>query len=186
MVIAPLLSPNMALSLATTLADFKLAKEAIKTNICGFCMVLFVGVIMGFFMEVDPSIPQIASRSDVSIFYIFLALATGIAGAYSLATGVAEALVGVMVAVALLPPLVAAGLLFGAAYWNNALGALILFFVNIVSINLTGVITFALQGIRPKNWWDAAKAKKAVKGAVLVWIILLIVLGIMISLSQRI
>jgi uncharacterized hydrophobic protein (TIGR00341 family) len=186
MVIAPLLGPNMALSLATTLADFKLAKKAIITNILGFCLVLFISIIMGLFMHVDPDIPQIAARSDVSNFYIFIALATGVAGAYSIAAGVAEALVGVMVAVALLPPLVAAGLLLGAGYWLNATGALLLVFVNIVSINLSGVITFILKGIQPKNWWEAEKARKAVRIAISAWLILLILLGVIIFFEQQI
>jgi uncharacterized hydrophobic protein (TIGR00341 family) len=116
MVIAPLLGPNMALSLATTLADVKLAKQAAITNLTGFLLVLSIGIVMGIFMTVNPEIPQIASRSNVSHFYIFLALASGIAGAYSITKGVAEAFVGVMVAVAILPPLVAAGLLFGGMY----------------------------------------------------------------------
>ncbi len=186
MVIAPLLGPNMALSLATTLADFKLAKKAIITNILGFTLVLCIGIILGLFMKVNPDIPQIAARSDVSNFYIFIALATGVAGAYSIATGVAETLVGVMVAVALLPPLVAAGLLLGAGYWLDATGALLLVFVNIVSINLAGVITFILKGIQPKNWWEAKSARKAVRIAITVWLILLLLLGVIIFFEQQI
>jgi uncharacterized hydrophobic protein (TIGR00341 family) len=186
MVIAPLLSPNMALSLATTLADSSLAKKAIITNIIGVAIVLFISLIMGFFMGVDPGIPQIALRSNVSHYYIFLALATGIAGAYSITKGVAEALVGVMVAVALLPPLVAAGLLFGASYWVEGAGALLLSFVNIVCINLSGVVTFILEGVQPKKWAELKKAKKAVRIAIALWIILLFILVILIFLEQRI
>jgi uncharacterized hydrophobic protein (TIGR00341 family) len=185
-IIAPLLTPNMALSLATTLADSHLARKAIITNITGFAIVLSVGFIMGFFMNVDPSIPQIASRSDVSHYYIFLALAAGIAGAYSITKGVAEALVGVMVAVALLPPLAAAGLLYGAAYWVDGTGALLLCLVNIVCINLSGVVTFIFEGIQPRKWGEAEKAKKAVKVSIALWIILLLILVIMIFLEQRI
>jgi uncharacterized hydrophobic protein (TIGR00341 family) len=183
MVIAPLLSPNMALSLATTLADSRLAVKAIVTNIVGFCLVLLIGIVMGFFMDADPAFPQIAARSDISHFYIFLALATGIAGAYSISTGAAEALVGVMVAVALLPPLVAAGLLFGGAYWKEGSGALLLFFVNLVSINLSGVLTFVLQGIRPKRLWEAQKAQRAVRISVTVCILLLLLLALLIFLG---
>ena len=184
MVIAPLLSPNMALSLATTLADSKLASRAIRTNIIGFFLVLSIGMLMGFFLDADPTIPQIASRSDISHLYIFLALAAGVAGAYSMTTGVAEALVGVMVAVALLPPLVAAGLLFGGKYMAEGMGALLLFFVNVVCVNLSGVITFALQGIRPQRWWEAQKARQAVKKSILLWIILLILLAILIFIEN--
>jgi uncharacterized hydrophobic protein (TIGR00341 family) len=186
MVIAPLLTPNMALSLATTLADSRLAKRAITTNITGFIIVLLVGFIMGFFMDVNPHLPQIATRSDVSHYYIFLALAAGVAGAYSITTGVAEALVGVMVAVALLPPLVAAGLLFGAAYWIEGAGALLLCLVNIVCINLSGVVTFNLEGIQPKRWFEAEKSRKAVRIAIMLWIILLLILVVMIFLEQNI
>jgi uncharacterized hydrophobic protein (TIGR00341 family) len=186
MVIAPLLGPNMALSLATALADFKLARKAIITNILGFTLVLSISILMGLFMKVDPAIPQIAARSDVSNFYIFIALATGVAGAYSIAAGVAEALVGVMVAVALLPPLAAAGLLLGAGYWMNATGALLLVFVNVVSINLSGVITFILKGIQPKNWWEAKSAKKAVRIALTLWITMLLILGMIIFFEEQI
>ena len=186
MVIAPLLGPNMALSLATALSDFKLARKAIITNIIGFTIVLSISILMGLFMNVDPTIPQIASRSDVSTFYIFIALATGVAGAYSIAVGVAEALVGVMVAVALLPPLAAAGLLLGAGYWMNATGALLLVLVNVVSINLSGVITFILKGIQPKNWWEAKSANKAVRIAITLWLTLLLILGVIIFFEKQI
>jgi uncharacterized hydrophobic protein (TIGR00341 family) len=186
MVIAPLLTPNMALSLATTLADYNLARKAIVTNVIGFVIGILISLLMGFFMDVDPNIPQIAARSNVSHYYIFLALAAGVAGAYSITTGVAESLVGVMVAVALMPPLVAAGLLFGAAYWIDGMGALLLCLVNIVCVNLAGVITFIFEGIQPKKWWEAKRAQKAVRIAITVWIILLLILAIMIFFEQQI
>ncbi len=185
MVIAPLLSPNMALSLATTLADYELGKKSIITNIAGFSIVLSIGVVMGLIMDVDPALPQIAARSDVSHFYIILALAAGVAGAYSITTGVAEALVGVMVAVALLPPLVAAGLLFGSGYLIKGSGALLLCIVNVVCINLSGVVTFLIEGIQPKKWLDAERAKKSSTIAVAAWITILIILAILIFLAQK-
>ena len=186
MVIAPLLRPNMALSLATTLADIELAKKAVFTNIIGFTIVLSIGIIMGVAVDIDPSINQIAARSNVSYYYIFIALATGIAGAYSITTGVAEALVGVMVAVALLPPLVTAGLLLGDKHWVDASGALLLCLVNIVSINLASVVTFMLQGIQPREWLETKKAKRAVRIAIAMWIVLLLLLAALIFLEQEI
>lgn len=186
MVIAPLLAPNMALSLATTLADLQLAKKAVITNLAGFTLVFIISIVFGLFMNVDPDIPQIAARSDVSHFYIFLALAAGVAGAYSITAGVAEALVGVMVAVALLPPLVASGLLFGGHYTYEGMGALLLCFVNVVCVNLAGVVTFLLEGIQPQNWWEAARARKAVRGAIIVWMLILLLLAVAIFFAQKI
>lgn len=186
MVIAPLFTPNMALSLATTLADPRLAIKSIITNISGLVLGLLIGIVLGIILNVNPDMPQIAARSDVSYFYLFLALATGVAGAYSITTGAASALVGVMVAVALLPPLVAAGLLFGGGYWLNGAEALLLCLVNVVCINLSGVVTFLLQGIKPNEWWKAKQAKNAVVVAVSLWIALLVILAVFIFFAQNI
>lgn len=185
MVIAPLLSPFMALSLATTLADFRLAREAAATTLAGSAVALAIGLLMGLFMEVDPGVSQLASRADISHYYIFLALASGAAGAFSLTTAVSEALVGVMVAVALLPPLAATGILFGSGHPVDAFGALLLFLVNVASVNLSGVLTFVAQGVRPRRWWEAKKARRATVWSVVVWAGILAVLAVLIYIEQR-
>lgn len=186
MVLAPLLNPNKALALATTLADTNLARRSTFTIVAGIVTVLLVAVPMGFLMGVEPVSRELALRSDVRLYYIALALASGTAGAYTVVAGIAEALVGVMVAVALLPPLVATGLFAGAGRWEDATGALLLFLVNIVGINLSGVVTFAIKGVQPKNWWEAEKASKAVKKAVAVWVFLLVIMGLLIVFAQSI
>jgi uncharacterized membrane protein len=85
-------------------------------------------------------------------------------------------LVGVMVAVALLPPLVAAGLLAGAGLWGPAGGALTLLIINITCINLAAVATFLVQKVRPRTWWEEERARKATRIAVATWVIMLAVL----------
>ena len=112
--------------------------------------------------------------------YVLLALSAGIAGSLSITKGVAQALVGVMVAVALLPPIVTAGLLIGSMYLRDAVSAFLLFSINVVCINLAGVITFITQGISPKTWWEKKKARKMVWKAILIWFLLLLSLALMI------
>jgi uncharacterized membrane protein len=90
-----------------------------------------------------------------------------------------------MVAVALLPPLVTLGMLMGAGRWDMALGALLLLLVNLICINLAGVVTFLARGIRPLTWWEEKRAKKATKRAIAVWTILLLLLVLVIFVSQR-
>jgi uncharacterized hydrophobic protein (TIGR00341 family) len=176
MVIAPLLGPNVAFSLATTLGDIELARNSLKTNIAGILVSLVFSVLLGFIFKVSPDVPQIASRIHVGIPSIVLALASGSAGALAFTTGVSAALIGVMVAVALLPPLVTFGMLLGAGHVYEALGALILLFTNIICVNLAGVVTFLLQGIRPLTWWEEDKAKKARRIAIVLWVSLLAIL----------
>jgi uncharacterized hydrophobic protein (TIGR00341 family) len=185
MVIAPLLGPNVALSLATTLGDTDLARRAMKTNVAGMLAALFLAFLVGIAFQVDPDAPKIVSVTKVGLGDIILALAAGSAAALSFTTGVLSALIGVMVAVALLPPLVTLGMLIGAGRWDMALGALLLLLTNLICVNLSGVVTFLARGIRPLTWWEANRAKKATRQAIAVWTFLLIILGVVILLSQR-
>jgi uncharacterized hydrophobic protein (TIGR00341 family) len=185
MVIAPLLRPNMALALATTLGDAGLARRALKANLAGLGVALGLAAATGFGLPVDPRSPEIAARAAVGYSDVILALAAGCAGALAFTAGVSEALVGVMVAVALLPPLVAAGLLLGAGYPAQGVHALLLTLTNIICVNLAGVAMFLLQGIRPRHYWEAQRASRMVKIAVCSWAGLLALLIAVIFVNQR-
>jgi uncharacterized hydrophobic protein (TIGR00341 family) len=173
MVIAPFLGPNVALALSTTLGDYKLRNDAFKAIVVGFSIVIIFAIAMGYLFEVDPAITEIASRTQAGISDILLALASGAAGVLAFTTGAPAVLIGVMVAVALLPPLTVLGLLIGSGEYNLALGALLLFLTNVICINLAGVITFLLQGVSPRTWWEANKAKKATRETLAIWLITL-------------
>lgn len=171
MVIAPLLRPNVALALATTLADRRLAWRAFKTNAAGVATAVAVAAGLGLVLPVDPSIPALASRTELDLGA--LALAAGAAGTLAFTQGLSGAVIGVMVAVALLPPAVAFGLLAGAGSHEPAFQALLLTAGNVICINLAGVATFLVQGIRPRRWWEAERARKASLAAVVLWLLLL-------------
>jgi uncharacterized hydrophobic protein (TIGR00341 family) len=183
MVMAPMLGPNVALSLATTLGDLSLAKSALKTNLLGISIAAILSIFIGSLLFVDPSLNEIASRTHVGLMDIVLALTVGAAGALSYTTAAPAVLIGVAVAVSLLPPLVTFGLLLGAGYESMALGALLLFLVNVICVNLAGVATFLAQKILPRTWWEAERAKKATGIAIALWVILLMVLITIIIIS---
>jgi uncharacterized hydrophobic protein (TIGR00341 family) len=183
MVIAPLLGPNMALSLSTTLADVKLARLSIKTLAVGILIATLLSLALGYALEADPLTPEIASRTNVGLGDIGLALASGSAGALFLTIGVSTALVGVMLAVSLLPPLVTFGLLIGSGNLDLAVDALLLFSTNLICVNLAGVLTFVAQGVRPRSWWEADKAKRLTIWALVIWCVLLGLLALLIVLS---
>ncbi|MCB9898641.1 MAG: DUF389 domain-containing protein, partial [Planctomycetes bacterium] len=113
-------------------------------------------------------------RGDLSD--IALALAAGAAGSLAFTSGVSGVVVGVMVAVALLPPLVVAGLLAGSGHWTLAARALVLLLTNVTCVNLAAVATFILRKVRPRTWWEGERAKKATRIAVTTWIVMLGVL----------
>lgn len=185
MVIAPVLGPNVALSLATSLGDIELFRKALRTLSIGVMATLLFSILLGLVLSVDPLASELASRTEVNFGDIVVALAAGSAAALSFTTGLMSALIGVMVAVAFLPPLVAMGMLVGSGHWNMAFGSFLLFLANFICVNLAGVITFSVQGIRPLRWWEAQKAKKASRRAIIIWTLLLAILAVIIFSSSK-
>lgn len=173
MIIAPLLGPSVGLSLGTVLGDFKLTFKALKTLFVGIGLSLLFSVIIGFIFEVNPSSSEFALRINPGFGDVLVSLASGAVGALSFTTGTLTSLAGVMVAVSLLPPLVAAGMLLGAGFTSEMIGALLLFIINLICINLAGVVTFLVQKISPRTDWQTYKAKFLTILAISIWMILL-------------
>ena len=176
MVIAPLLGPNMAMALATTLGDLPLLWRAFRTSLAGIVVTMVLSMLIGVLLQVDPASPEVATRNSVALGDVVVALASGTAGALAFTTGGSAALIGVMVAVALLPPLVTFGLMLGSGHLALATGALSLFLMNLICINLAGVTTFLAQGIRPATWWEKDRAVRATRIAIVLWVVLLALL----------
>lgn len=177
MVIAPLLGPNVGLALATALGDLKLGIMSLKSNLSGLLVSLAISILLGMLLPLDSDVYNISSRTNVHLSDIALALAAGSAGVLAYTVGMSSAVVGVMVAVALLPPLVAAGLLLGNMQLELALYALLLLATNIICVNLAAVTTLKLQGVRPRLWYETQKAKTANRYAMTLWVSLLLILA---------
>lgn len=183
MVIAPLLGPNVALALSTTLGDSKLFIKSVRTNIIGISVAFLISVVMGMFLTVDTNAYEIGSRTQVYLSDIALALASGAAGVLAYTIGMSAAVIGVMVAVALLPPLVNVGLLIGDMQFGLAYYAFLLLTTNIICVNLAAVATFTVQGVSPRTWYKAEKAKKLNKIAFILWTVLLLILSLLIFIT---
>lgn len=180
MVIAPLLGPNLALGLATALGDLDLMVNAVKTMLVGFLVALVLscglGLVWGHFWPLDLYSPELLSRTEVGFDSIALALVSGAAAVLSLASGISSVLVGVMVAVALLPPGATMGIMLGAGRYDLALGAGLLLAVNIVCVNLSAKLVFLFKGVQPRTWMEK---QKAMRGMILYMIFWAISLGVL-------
>ncbi|MFB6098901.1 MAG: TIGR00341 family protein [Salinibacter sp.] len=169
MVIAPLIGPNLALALGTTLGDTELLGRATWSTVSGVGLTLVGAVGLGVLVPVNPATGELAARTVIGAADIALAAAAGSAGALSVTRGGATGLVGVMVAVALIPPLVATGLLLGAGYTGEAVGAGLLTVTNVVSLNLAAVCTFLVLGVWPRHWRDVEQARTSTRIALVLW-----------------
>lgn len=184
MVIAPLLSPNLALSLGTALGDLALVRKSIKTLFAGIVLSILLSAVIGYLWPFDALSSELVARTEPGWDSVALALASGAAAALSMTTGLSSVLVGVMVAVALLPPAAALGLMLGSNHPTLAIGAGLLLAVNIVSVNLASKIVFLAKGINPRTWLEKEKAKRAMTVYVLTWLVALAVLMLVIYARQ--
>ncbi|PCJ35621.1 MAG: TIGR00341 family protein [Alphaproteobacteria bacterium] len=181
MVIAPLLGPNLALALSTALGDLTLMANAVKTMLIGFLVALMLsfllGLIWGIFWPDELNSPELLARTIVGFDSIALALVSGAAAVLSLASGLSSVLVGVMVAVALLPPGATMGIMLGAGRYDLALGAGLLLAVNIVCVNLSAKLVFLFKGVQPRTWYEKKKARNAMIFYIIFWVVSLGLLG---------
>ncbi len=184
MVIAPLLGPNIALGFAATVGDTVMIRRALATNLVGMLIALGLAACIGIFLSADGFGDEVLSRTSVQLSDVVLALASGAAGALAITTGAPAALVGVMVAVALLPPAIAVGLMAGTGQWWEMGHASVLLATNVICVNLAAIVTFLVQGIRPATWWEARAARRSAATALVVWFIVLTALIVMIFLLQ--
>jgi len=126
--------------------------------------------------QFDDTGPELLARSEVGIASVALALASGAAAALSVTTGLPSVLVGVMVAVALLPPAATLGIMLGHGHPDLATGAGLLLAVNVVCVNLACKVVFMAKGIGPLSWSDKAGARRKTLLAILIWIVTLALL----------
>jgi len=185
MVIAPLLGPNIALAFGASLGDRELMWQALKTNLAGLSLTLAMAVIIGMLWPGHLGSFEILVRTDVKPDGIVLALASGAAAVLSLASGLSSALVGVMVAVALLPPAATLGMMLGSGQYPLAAGAALLLAVNVVCINLAAKLMFLIKGVKPRTWLEKRKARQSVTVYIALWVVTLGILLAVMLLRQQ-
>jgi uncharacterized hydrophobic protein (TIGR00341 family) len=186
MVIAPLLGPNLAFAFAVAMGDRPLMFRALRTSGRGILIALGLSILLGLIWTGPMESKELIARTHVGFDSLGLAIASGLAAALSLTTGVSAVLVGVMVAVALLPPTASLGIFLGSGQFMAAIGAAMLLVVNVASVILAAQIVFILKGIGPRTWWEKRRAKASLTLNMWLLSILLTVLIGLIVLQQRI
>ncbi|MEZ5830709.1 MAG: TIGR00341 family protein [Dongiaceae bacterium] len=176
MLIAPLLGPNVALAFGSAIGDRQLITRAASTNLIGIALSIAGAALAGLVLPNQYSGPELVSRTVIGFDSVALALASGAAGALSLTSGLSSTLVGVMVAVALLPPAATFGYMLGTGRFELAMGAGALLAVNIVCVNLAAQLVFLAKGIKPRTWLERRSAQQSTRISLIVWSVLLAIL----------
>lgn len=161
MLVAPLMSPILGLSLATIGGDEILLRDAVTAVARGMLFSIGVSWLLTWSAQLlpfNPIIPntslpvQIMTRTHPSPFDLGIAVAGGLAAAFALAQpGLSAALPGVAIATALMPPLCTVGIGMALRDWPVAGGAMLLFLTNLAAIAFAGLLIFFILGFRPRG-----------------------------------
>lgn len=150
MLIAPLMSPIIALGIGLCTARLNLMRKAFVTVTFSVLMAIFVGMIIGWIMPPTNPTQEMLARAYPSLLDAGVALASGFIGAYATARkDIPAALAGVAIAAALVPPLCSVGLSVALGEPRLATGALLLFLTNLLCITAIAAVVFFWMGMRP-------------------------------------
>ena len=149
MLVAMMLGPISGIALAFIDNRWILFRTAFTTLVLGVAMIYSIGFMLGLININLPITQEILSRTQPTIMDLMIALAGGAAGAFAaVSPRLSVAVVGVAVATALVPPLVASGILLAHMEWKNAGNAFILALTNIVAIQVSSSLVLWLTGFR--------------------------------------
>lgn len=121
--------------------------------------------------------PEIQLRTTVSFVDVGVAILLGVAGSLAMVSDLAEALVGVAVAVALVPPAVVVGIGISLYSYPTFAGAFLLTMSNILGLELGGTATFAAVQVLPRRRYEKKLARRYSIITLVVLVVLAILLG---------
>ncbi len=177
MIVAPLMGPIIGMAFAITMGNRRLLKRSGLSVVTGALLTVGSAYLICSIVGLNTLNPEILARTRPTLLDLVIGLAAGAAGAFAKTRReVADALPGVAIAVALVPPLSVIGI--GLANGDRAVfvGSLLLFGTNLAGIILSGGLIFL--------WQDYGSLKRARQGLVTSMVILG-VLGVPLGLAMR-
>ncbi|MGB5280127.1 MAG: TIGR00341 family protein [Arenicellales bacterium] len=151
MIIAPLMTPIVATTAALMMGNGLRAFNSFLLVVVSVLGVILVSAVIGMMSThvIDfQTNSQITARVAPRFLDLIVALAAGAAGAFAISRDdISDSIPGVAISISLVPPLCVVGISLSSGQFSDALGALLLFLTNYLSILLSGGAVFALLGL---------------------------------------
>lgn len=157
MLVAPLMTPIVSLSMGLLRAESGMIKDSIMKIFIGVSVALVASSLLTYLLPYSELTSEMRSRINPTLLDLGVAIISGVVAAYSKSfKEIMQNLAGVAIAVALVPPLATAGIGLGNGNLLVFFGAFLLFFTNLVGITIAAVMTFQLLGFS-----NVLKSKKS-------------------------
>ncbi|KPQ37226.1 MAG: putative membrane protein [Phormidesmis priestleyi Ana] len=177
MIVAPLMGPITAMAFAITMGNRRLLKRSLLSVVSGILLTVGTAYLISRLVGLSSLSSEVLLRTQPTLIDLAIGLAAGAAGAFAKTRkDIADALPGVAIAVALVPPLSVMGIGLAFASREVLVGSTLLFITNLAGIVLAGGLVFI--------WQDYGSLKRAKRGLSLS-IVVLCFLGVPLGLSLR-
>ncbi len=181
MLIAPLMVPIMALSVAIAKGEAENILKSLGHISMSIFVVVLISYVTGHLLPVIDIPEQALVRAQPNIVDLLIAIASGTVGMYAyLHKDIPESLVGVAIAVSLVPPLTVIGIGFALGSYLLSLGATVLFFTNVVAIIGSAVVVLFIHGRSAKTSRSETQREVALASGG-VTIIIAVILAVLLS-----
>ena len=177
MIIAPLMGPIIGMAFSVAMGNRKLLRRSSLTLLKGVLLTIGASWLTAAVVGLETVDSEILSRTNPTLIDFGIAMAAGLAGAFTQTRrSIADAIPGVAIAVALVPPLSVIGIGLSMGQKAIALGSFLLFLTNLICIIFFGSIVFLFQ-----SYGNIDRAKKGLAMSTVV----MFALGIPLTLSMR-
>ncbi|MDJ0275796.1 DUF389 domain-containing protein [Sphingomonas sp. 2R-10] len=146
MLLSPLMMPIIGLGFGIATVDTREIRRAATALLVGALIAVALSVVCVALSPIQTITSEIAGRTRPTLFDLLVALLSAVAGAYALIRGRGGTVVGVAIAIALMPPLVVVGFGIATFNWTVFAGSLLLFLTNAITIALTAALVARVYG----------------------------------------
>ena len=170
MIIAPQATSALAAPAGVLLGDWELFTSSIRRQTLGLGLAVVGAGAFAWGLRVGGYVPWNLAVTDIQLVSLRLAptllstvgaIIAGIVGAFGYTTEQSTALIGVMIAAAIIPAAAAIGLAIAWAAPLFGFGAFLLLVVNVLAINAGAFATLAAMGYRPTWYTDESGLRQS-------------------------
>ena len=175
MLISPLMGPIMGIGLGVGINDLELIVKAMRNLAIAVVISVLTSAAYFWISPLNDAQSELLARTSPTLWDVLIALFGGLAGIVAGSRKEkSNAIPGVAIATALMPPLCTAGFGLATAQWSYFFGAFYLFFINSVFISFSTYLIVRVLGFRTKDFVDQARERR-VRRYIAVFIILTII-----------
>ncbi|TPE45896.1 TIGR00341 family protein [Pontibacter mangrovi] len=175
MLISPLMSPILGVGLAVGIND----REMLIASLKNLAVAAAAGLLVSaFYFSITPlgePTNELLARTTPTLLDVMVAFFGGVAGIVSISrSDKSNAIPGVAIATALMPPLCTAGYGLAVGRYDFFFGGFYLFFINAVFISLATYMIVKYLHFSPKEYVDQAKQKRVAQAMVVMLVIVVL------------